>query len=114
MNEQFHYDLFKAKQNDQQVIVLRKQIGDIQHIEKVVAVNAAEGTIFIEATPEKYTWFYHEKGGDRIELGSGEARLLAKEIAGGFTGVYIGMYATGNGQPADSDAIFHSFRYIGN
>ena len=114
MNEQFHYDLFKAKQNDQQVIVLRKQIGDIQHIEKVIAVSTVEGTIFIEATPEKYTWFYQENGGKRIELGSGEARLLAKEIAGGFTGVYIGMYATGNGRPAESDAIFHSFTYTRN
>jgi len=27
-------------------------------------------------------------------------RYLSSEVAGGFTGVYVGPYATGNGHPA--------------
>jgi alpha-N-arabinofuranosidase len=30
-------------------------------------------------------------------LGSGEAVYLSSEVAGGFTGVHLGLYATGSG-----------------
>lgn len=113
MNEGFHYDLCKTMKNGQQVILFRKQIGDIRHTENVLPITTATGTIHIQASEEKYEWFYQEEGATKVKLGSGEPRLLAKEIAGGFTGVYIGMYATDNGRVAGSNAIFKSFTYIG-
>jgi hypothetical protein len=33
-------------------------------------------------------------------------------VAGGFTGVYFGLYATGNGQPASAPAHFDWFDYV--
>jgi alpha-N-arabinofuranosidase len=38
-------------------------------------------------------------------------RYLSSEVAGGFTGVYAGLYATGNGQPASTPAHFDWFDY---
>jgi alpha-N-arabinofuranosidase len=32
-------------------------------------------------------------------------------VAGGFTGVYFGLYATGNGQPSAAEAHFDWFDY---
>ncbi|MNW16151.1 hypothetical protein D3C71_2149060 [compost metagenome] len=44
-------------------------------------------------------------------LGSAECSLLSTEVAGGFTGVYFGMYATGNGSKAKQPAAFDWFHY---
>jgi xylan 1,4-beta-xylosidase len=41
----------------------------------------------------------------------GETRYLSTEVAGGFTGVYFGLYATGNGQPSTTPAYFDYIEY---
>ena len=42
-------------------------------------------------------------------LGSGESRYLSTEVAGGFTGVYVALYATGSGEPCTGPADFDWF-----
>jgi alpha-N-arabinofuranosidase len=42
-----------------------------------------------------------------------DGRLLSTPVAGGFTGAYIGMYASSNGQPSDTVADFDWFEYQG-
>jgi xylan 1,4-beta-xylosidase len=44
-------------------------------------------------------------------LGEGETRYLSTEVAGGFTGVYIAMYSSGNGAPCRHPADFDWFDY---
>jgi xylan 1,4-beta-xylosidase len=44
-------------------------------------------------------------------LATGETRYLATEVAGGFTGVYFALYATGNGNASKSPAFFDWFDY---
>jgi alpha-N-arabinofuranosidase len=44
-------------------------------------------------------------------LGKALTRYLSSEVAGGFTGVYVGLYATGNGQPSSAAARFDWFDY---
>jgi len=52
-----------------------------------------------------------DSNGKFTELAKAETRYLASEVAGGFTGVYIGLYATGNGAKASQPAYFDWFRY---
>jgi alpha-N-arabinofuranosidase len=47
----------------------------------------------------------------RILLGESLARYLSTEVAGGFTGTYLAMYATGSGRPASVPAFFDWFEY---
>ena len=42
-----------------------------------------------------------------------DTRFLSPSVAGGFTGVYVGMYATSTGSPSDSVADFDWFEYQG-
>jgi alpha-N-arabinofuranosidase len=42
-----------------------------------------------------------------------DGRVLASNVAGGFIGSYIGMYASANGQPSESVADFDWFGYQG-
>jgi len=39
------------------------------------------------------------------------ARYLSSETVGGFTGVYVGMYATGNGKASNAFADYDWFEY---
>lgn len=110
MNENFHYDIYITNNE----VVLRKQVGDISYIEKKVNITGTIVTFKVKALEDKYEFYI--QGNDELEyIGSGETRLLAKEIAGGFTGIYFGMYATGNGQVSETNAVFKRFEYsIGN
>ena len=38
------------------------------------------------------------RGADAVLLGSGEALYLSSEVAGGFTGAYLGVFAEGEGE----------------
>jgi xylan 1,4-beta-xylosidase len=40
-----------------------------------------------------------------------DGRVLSTPVAGGFTGVHIGLYATSNGVPTESWADFSGFTY---
>ena len=42
------------------------------------------------------------------------ARYLSSETVGGFTGVYVGFYATGNGKPSRANADYDWFEYVRN
>jgi alpha-N-arabinofuranosidase len=65
----------------------------------------------IVAEREQYVLQYVLSGGSPVEVARVETRYLSKEVAGGFTGVYFGMYATGNGKRSESAACFDWFDY---
>lgn len=71
------------------------------------------GTVRLEvhATDFEYLFYYQPDGGDLQLLGCGLTKDLSTEVIGGFTGVYTGMFATGNGQANSNPADFDWFDY---
>jgi alpha-N-arabinofuranosidase len=65
----------------------------------------------IAADEAKYAFSFGPEDGAHETLGEGETRYLSTEVAGGFTGVYFGLYATGNGAPCSQPADFDWFDY---
>jgi len=65
----------------------------------------------IEADRDSYVFSCGPTENDLGPLGAGETRYLSTEVAGGFTGVYFAMYATGNGAPCQQPADFDWFDY---
>jgi len=66
--------------------------------------------------PLTYEFFYQSKGGQPISFGTAPTKDLSVEAIGFedgmcFTGVYFGMYATGNGQKCTRPADFDWFEY---
>ena len=55
---------------------------------------------------------FKEKDKEIVKIGEGESYYLSTEVGVAFTGVYIGMYATGNGKNSTSAAYFDWFDYI--
>ncbi len=110
MNEQHHYEIFVTLRAGRRSVVLRRRIGSLQAEVATRALAPDETSrivLAIEASRMEYTFSVGPSLERRSPLGRGETRYLSTEVAGGFTGVYFGMYASGNGalckQPADFD-----------
>jgi xylan 1,4-beta-xylosidase len=113
MNECHHYDIAVTRRDGQRSVIFRQRIGPFLRAE-LACEPIGEGavTLVIEAGALTYHFQYAVAGGEPRELGTGTVHHLSTEVAGGFTGVYFGMYATGNGQRSTTPAHFVNFEYL--
>ncbi|MNR20280.1 hypothetical protein D3C85_1371130 [compost metagenome] len=112
MNDRFHYEIALTRGVDGGLnVILRRRIGSLWRVELEEAYDGTDIILGLEAEPAKYTFYYASPNGERKLFGSGECSLLSTEVAGGFTGVYFGLYATGNGKRCVSPASFDWFQY---
>ena len=108
-----HYDLFVRQESDkQQAVVLRYQLGELKHIEKVIPVPTGKVKLQIKGEADNYIFSYAVENGKFQEIDRMNTRYLSTETTGGFTGIVIGMYAT---SPTNSKntATFEYFDYEG-
>lgn len=114
MDEDHHYDLFIEVKNNKKTINERLCIGDIKSKEKSYEVSSTNPiTLRIDADRLEYSFSYIENE-KLVALGKARAKYLSSEVAGGFTGVIIGLYSTGNGVKCTKVAEFKNFscKYI--
>lgn len=111
MNERYHYEIARTRLEGKNLVILRRRIGSLWKIEQAVEYNDARIEIGIEADEVKYTFTFSAPDGQQHLLGTGECAMISKEVAGGFTGVYVGLYATGNGKDNTVPAYFDWFNY---
>ncbi|QSF46285.1 glycoside hydrolase family 43 protein [Paenibacillus tianjinensis] len=106
MDENHHYDLAVRKTATGYEAIERLNIGDIKSVEAEASLGGDNhATLIIRATPERYSFLIHESGRETL-LGTAQTRYLSSEVAGGFTGVLIGLYAYGE----DATAEFTNFK----
>ncbi|MCC5581525.1 glycoside hydrolase family 43 protein, partial [Microtetraspora sp. AC03309] len=66
----------------------------------------------VEARGQDYQARYAASPGEWRDLGDPvDGRILSSTVAGGFTGAYVGMYASSNGGPGTNSAGFDWFEY---
>ena len=112
MAETHHYDIMVRRSAGERVLVARRRVGTLAHEEPPVALPPGPVRLFIDADPDWFSLGYIDGKGEPIEMVKGETRLLSKEVAGGFTGVYIALFAQGGaGQEEPSTAWFDFFDY---
>lgn len=94
MDENQHYDLSLVQEKGERKAVLRLRIGDAACIANTV--DLPEGMEKVEflvvSNPDRYE-FYCMVDGEKKFLGSARTKYLSSEVAGGFTGVLMGLYA---------------------
>lgn len=114
MNENYHYDIAKTYKEGKSYLIFRRIVGSLQKLEAEIEYDASTVIIGIKATDTNFTFTYSEPNCEPVVLGRGETSLLSTQIAGGFTGLYFAMYATGNGKQSRTPAYFDYFEYIPN
>lgn len=111
MDNLHHYDFYIRKTDEGAFIEKRISIGDITYVQKSIPIDAkeaAEAKLTIRFTPFVYV-FEAEHNGKQIEIGTNQTKYLSTEVAEGFTGVMIGLYAQGDGKDCTEPAVFTEF-----
>ncbi|WP_040952995.1 glycoside hydrolase family 43 protein [Gorillibacterium massiliense] len=111
MNEKAHYEIAVVRKDGAKLILFRRRIGSMWKVEREEPLEPGEIILAIRADAESYTFSYSQPGNEERIMGQGECSYLSTEVSGGFTGVYFGMYATGNGNPSQTPAFFDYFDY---
>jgi alpha-N-arabinofuranosidase len=119
MDYKSHYDLSVKNINGKRMLVLTYNIGMIKHVETQIALD--DGAVELKAegfvksagfsTENIYTFSFSQGGNAYQLLSKVDGKYLSTETTGGFTGVYLGMFATGNGQKSIANADFDWFDY---
>lgn len=111
MNDEHHYDLALRREAGQRWIVLTKRIGDMTAVPIRHPAETGPVKLAVSADPTTYAFAWARADGAFTAIGSGRVRYLSTEVAGGFTGVYFGLYAAGNGAPNQAPADFDYAEY---
>lgn len=95
MDEHHHYDLAIRSDEHGYKVIQRLNVGDIKSVQhEVILGNTNHAKLIIKSSNMQYQFYLHLNGEDLL-LGTAQSRYLSKEVAGGFTGVLIGLYAYG-------------------
>jgi alpha-N-arabinofuranosidase len=111
-NNTHHYDLLFKKSDTQTLVQLRVRIGSLSHIVAEQTVDFNQLLFRIKGNPYQYAFYFaNPENQQYIEVGKLDTRYLSTEVAGGFTGVMIGLYASSNGRPSSAKAYYGWFEY---
>ena len=105
IDEEHHYEVGVVGEPGGRSAVVRVTIGDATD-ELARSPVEQQVTLGVDATADSYEFLV---GGDPVA--DARPKYLSTEVAGGFTGVVVGPYATGNGSESDSLARFERFTY---
>ena len=107
-----HYEIALTRINNKKSIIFRRRIGSIWMIDKTAEYSGNTVVLGIEASYRIFSFYYMAQCGKPVKIGEGETHYLSSETGGGFTGLYTGMYATGNGKRLTAPANFDWFEYL--
>jgi alpha-N-arabinofuranosidase len=111
MADKFHYDIAVTMKNGKRKLIVRRTVDDINFIPASADLPEGDVKLIIESNPWAYMFYYQTKDGIIKKIAHCQSMLLSTEVSGGFTGMYIGMYTTGNGKKVTSPALFDWFEY---
>jgi xylan 1,4-beta-xylosidase len=110
-NDINHYDLLITLLGDKRVVMLRKYLQDKVVSVQYKEIGTGEVVLRVSATDLEYKFWVQEEGKTAVLIGTAASKNLSTEIIGGFTGTFIGMYASGNGTANTNPADFNWFDF---
>lgn len=110
----FHYDLLVTLRNGKRCCIVRRAVEDIRVETAQCELPAGPVQLHISGNPWACFFAVTDAHSKRTDLGKAQTKLLTTEISGGFVGVYLGMYATGNGSASTAPADFDWCDYTGS
>ena len=109
-NEDNHYTL-RITGAPQRRIELATRVAGVSTVLASQAIDAGLVTLQIESFPDRYEFSFSIGAGSAQSIGNAPTRPLATEKAGGFTGVFVGMFASGVSTAPVPPADFAWFEY---
>lgn len=112
LNNGSHFDIMVREMNGDRFLVVKLQFG--QTLYQSEAIKLKPGPVDLRVTGKKSTFtFSYAQGDDAyVDIETVDSKFLATETVGFFTGVYVGLYATGNGKTSRAPADYDWFEYM--
>ena len=105
-----HYEVAMTLRAGKRCVIVRRRIGTL--VAEVACMEPPSGLIELQIIADPMTYrFFAGTTGNLKELATGEVRYLSTQVAGGYTGVYFGLYATAHGIKSQTKALFDWFDY---
>lgn len=114
MDVRSHYTISVRNIKGVRSLLVTYTLGLIQHVENQIPLREGPVQLKVEGSVKTYTFSFSQGGDPFREVGKADAKYLSSETAGGFTGVMLGLFATGNGHTSSVPAYFDWFNYQGN
>lgn len=93
---------------------MKLQFGQTIYRSEEIPLSEGFVNLKIECNGPEFIFSYSQNDEDFRLVEKADARFLSADIVGWYTGVYVGLYATGNGLKSESEAIYEWYEYLGN
>jgi xylan 1,4-beta-xylosidase len=113
LNNGSHFDLMIHRLNGRRFLVVKLQFGTTLYKSEDIELKPGPVKLKIKGEKATFTFSYAQGDAEYIDIETVDSKFLSSETVGWFTGVYVGLYATGNGKPSEETATFDWFEYEG-
>jgi alpha-N-arabinofuranosidase len=113
LNNGSHFDLIIKQLKGKRILVSRLRFGGVVYESKEEILRPGPVRLVIRGEPSAFTFLYAQGNDPLKEVQKADPKFLSSETAGGFTGVYVGLYTSGNGKPCNAVADYDWFEYSG-
>jgi len=112
LNNYSHFDILIKKSNGRRILFARLRFGSVIYESKETILKPGPVRLMISGENSTFAFSYSQGNSSFKEIQKVDSRFLSSETVGGFTGVFVGLYATGNGKACNTKADFKWFEYL--
>jgi len=113
-SNEFNFSFVYTKKGTENVIRLIKCAGGEEEILVEQPISSSKLYLKVEAIEQDFSFYYGESTRDfKVLIENVDGRILSTDVAGGFVGTELGLYASSNGASSNNIASFDWFEYIG-
>lgn len=114
LNNGSHFDILISKKGGKHVLAVKLQFGRTIYTSKEITLKPGPVDLQVKGEKTTFTFSYRQGSANFVEVETVDSKFLATETVGFFTGVYVGLYATGNGKVSVTNADYDWFEYVVN
>ncbi len=112
-SNEYHYRFTRTISDGAQQIQLIRCVGGNETVMVSEKCDLKKIYLKVEARGQDYSFYYGETLTNLRALQENvDGRILSTDVAGGFVGTYIGLYASSNGRESTNYADFDWFEYV--
>jgi len=112
LNNGSHFDIMIHQIEGKRHLVVKLQFGRTVYRSEEIPLKPGPVNLRVKGEKSTFTFSFAQGNDEYQDIETVDSKFLATETVGFFTGVYVGMYATGNGQPSDAYADYDWFEYL--
>jgi alpha-N-arabinofuranosidase len=111
LNNGAHFDLLIERSGNRRILVCKLRFGQVVYESNEIVLKPGPVKLIIKGERNNFSFLYSQGNDTPKEIANVMSRYLSSETVGGFTGVYVGLYATGNGNVSTVNADYDWFEY---